>query len=146
MATTKYQVRNPNDTSDRETHPTLEEAVLCAASHDGWGAAYQRDDDGVMRLYSSRRHIGNNPYILHEGDASYAGSSLDDNTDAINELASEIYAKGVLHSKYSYLGIAQLEYDDVGVLTRADSVPISKLVENFDDPEIDEAVVRAMYD
>lgn len=87
------------------TANNLSDAVLAAAGYDGWGALYRRDDDGRMRLYSSRFHIGNNIYIPRDSDAFFDVSGLLDDDDAMLDVATQIYKRGVFHSRYSNIDI-----------------------------------------
>lgn len=87
------------------TRDNLSDAVLAAAGYDGWGALYRRDDDGYMRLYSSQFHIGNNIYIPRDSDAFFAVSDLSDDSEAMLDVATQVYKSGVLHSRYLHIDI-----------------------------------------
>lgn len=51
----------------------LSDAVLAAASYDGWGACYQRDDDGDMRLSAAIATSGTTPTSPVKGMPSPPG-------------------------------------------------------------------------
>lgn len=104
---------------------TLREAILAAARHDGYGACFERmDSEGhihptfPMRLFSSRRHIGNNPYFPSANDAFAPESKKTGDVAAQDEVALEVFLRGVLHSKY-LLNIEALNASEQGVLADA---------------------------
>ena len=79
---------------DGECHEHLHRAVLAAARSDGWAATWARDDDGTMRLWSSKRHIGNNTWHHTWSDNSacwtIAGSDHPEDGAAIEACAAEL--------------------------------------------------------
>lgn len=90
---------------DGECHETLHDAVRAAARSDGWAADWARDDDGTMRLWSSKRHIGNNAWSRTWRDNSVcwtiAGSDLADDDAAIEACAAELLrASPTLHYRH----------------------------------------------
>lgn len=91
----------------------LAAAVLAAATYDGWGGRFQRDETGDMRLYSSKGHIGNNTYFPAEGEEFFPASSKADDSEAIAEVALEVFKRGVLHSRYQ-MEIVTVTYDAAG--------------------------------
>ncbi len=145
MTTIKFQIRDTSGNSGG-IHDTLSDAVLSAAQYDGWGAVYQRDVDGDMRLYSSRAHIGNNPYVPGQSDEFFAYSSIIDDDTAIAVVAGLIYKSGVLHSRYQDLSIIELTYDG-DVLTHIEGRTPEEIIEQDfgGDEEITVATVRGWY-
>lgn len=71
---------------------TPREAILQAATYDGWGAEFARDDEGVMALRRSDKHIGNNPWQAHGTEKPLFGftSSVEDDEAAITELEKKL--------------------------------------------------------
>lgn len=114
-------------------HETLADAVLAAATHDGYGAAYARDGNGNMRLCSSGRHIGNNVYTPTERDAFAPASALPDDDEAIAQVAERIYRHGALHSHYK-MGIVEVSYDDAGKILTIGNETLEQRTEGADDP------------
>lgn len=92
---------------------TLAEAVDEAMSYDGYGTAYQRTADGVMHVYSSQRHIGNNDYHPHPADVwpwPYE-SDLADDVAAMAEICAKLHAQASsLHSRYR-ITIDEMAYE-----------------------------------
>lgn len=130
----KFQVMNESGEPIGQACDSLREAVLDAAAHDGWGACMQRDDEGDMRLYSSRYHIGNNPYLPRPRDAFSAWSSLPDDDAAEAQLAEEVRKNGVLHSRYR-LKIIELTYDGQ-LLTHIDGRSLKTIIrEDYGDAD-----------
>jgi len=103
----KFQIRDNNGSIGSPT-ASLRDAVLEAAAHDGYGSVYQRDEEGAMRLYSSSRHIGNNPYTPKASDAFFACSSIADDELAEIDVASQIFKGGLFHSYYTEIEIIKL--------------------------------------
>src|SRR5882724_2631523 len=128
MSTIRFQVTDDCGNLIGGQCATVREAVFQAVSHDGWGATYQRDAEGVMRLYSSHNHIGNNPYFPSDIDAFYEGSALPDDDAAIAELADAVRARGILHNRYSFT-IVELTYNDSDVLVEVDGQTVEELAE-----------------
>lgn len=87
----------------------LADAVLRAAGWDGHGSEFKRGEDGRMRLYGGWKHIGNNPYHPKDSEAFYPESDLADDDRAKDQVAREVWARGVLHSKFS-LEIVAIEW------------------------------------
>ena len=139
--TTKFQVRNCHGAI--ETHDTLSAAVLAAAQEDGYGSVYQRDDDGVMRLYSSRKHIGNNNYFPKDDEAFQAESILADDDAAENDVAEQILKRGVFHSKHE-LDIAKLTFEN-GILTHVDGKTVEDMLADIGDDDDTVELIRSMY-
>jgi len=104
---TKYRVIDNNGSIGLPT-ASLRDAVLEAAACDGYGATYQRDAEGAMRLYSSSEHIGNNPYTPEARDAFVAWSSIADDELAEIEVAEQVFKSGLLHSNYTEIEIIRL--------------------------------------
>ena len=138
ISSTKFQVRDSN--GPVKTCDTLRDAVLAAAKEDGYGAIYQRDADGAMRLYSSRVHIGNNSYFPKSNEAFSAMSVLEDDDAAEIEVAAQVYKTGVYHSKHN-LEIVQLTFLN-GSLSAIDGKPIEQVAEEWDISTDD---VRGIY-
>jgi hypothetical protein len=124
--TTKYQVIGQVGEPIGSQDNTLRDAVLAAAGHNGWGAQYARDDEGAMRLFSSRGHIGNNPYCRLPEDAFFPSSDLKDDGAAEDDVAAQVFKRGALHSRYK-LDIVMLTYDDANVLTHVDGRAVEEL-------------------
>lgn len=143
MSTIKFQVRDCNGNVGYPSND-LRGAVLEAAGHDGWGATFQRDAEGAMRLYSSRSHIGNNLYFPVESDAFGASSSLADDDAAEANVAEQVRSKGVLHSRYRELEIVELTFEG-DTLTHIDGRTLAEVATDFDDDEITAETVRGMY-
>lgn len=135
---TKFQVRDSNGTV--ETCDTLRDAVLAAAREDGYGAVYQRDENGAMCLYSSRNHIGNNIYFPQDSDSFPQYSLLPDDASAEIDVAAKIYKTGVFHSRHN-LDIVELTFVD-GTLAAIDGKTLEQLVEDWDIPAED---IRGIY-
>lgn len=128
---TKFQIRSNNGVID--THNSIVDAVLAAAGHDGWGARFLRDDEGLMRLFSSFGHIGNNDYIpnLDRDGWRKASSVMIDDDAAIADVANQIYfGSDALHSRYD-LEIVTLNYIN-DELTMVDGKPVSEIAEDMD--------------
>lgn len=125
---TKYQVRDTNGVV--ATRTTLRDAVLAAASDDGYGAVFQRDENGAMRLYSSRKHIGNNIYFPAPNEAFSAESSLSDDTLAENDVAEKVLSGGVLLSRHS-LEVVVLNFNDE-ILSDVDGKAVIDIAEEMD--------------
>jgi hypothetical protein len=144
MIETRFQVHNANGIITNHDYSSLRDAVLGAARHDGWGAMYQRDEEGVMRLFSSKYHIGNNPYRPQKDDAFQAESLCQRDDEAETDVAEQILKSGVLHSRYSDLEIIKLTYD-CGVLTHIDGRALAEVVAELDDGEIGMDTIRTWY-
>jgi hypothetical protein len=111
---TRYFVLDANGEIVYGPEPVLSVAVEAAARYDGFGACYQRDKEGRMRLYSSARHIGNNPYTPAEADVFIMSASYrKDDAAAIEGVAAQIVKGGVFHSRYD-LDIVAVVYDSAG--------------------------------
>ena len=145
MSQIKFQVRDSNGNVGYPSND-LRGAVLEAAGHDGWGAAFQRDESGAMRLYSSRSHLGNNPYFPAEDDAFQASSDLIDDDAAEADVAEQIRSKGVLHSRYRELEIVELTFEG-DVLTHIDGrTPEEIIAQDFDgDEDTTVEMIRGLY-
>lgn len=111
----------------------LATAVLDAATYDGWGGRFQRDEAGDMRLYSSKGHLGNNTYFPAEGDAFFPSSSNTDEGEAIAEVALEIFKRCVLHSRYQ-MSIVTVTYDSAGQVETINGDTLAARNEYMDDP------------
>jgi hypothetical protein len=61
----RYLVFTKDGTRIGKLHSALRDAVLAAATDDGYGAKFQRDGDGFMRLYSTKSR--ENPPALAVG-------------------------------------------------------------------------------
>lgn len=122
----KYQVLNENGGTICGQDNTLRDAVLSAAGHDGWGAEYARDSEGAMRLFSSHDYIGNNTYNRQADDAFAPSSDLADDGAAEDDVAAQVFKRGVLHSRYR-LEIVMLTYNDADVLTHVDGRAVEEL-------------------
>ncbi|MGL4232010.1 MAG: hypothetical protein ACRCWJ_11665 [Casimicrobium sp.] len=146
MIKVEYQVRNYETGDVYGSAPDLQGAVLVAASADGYGAVYQRDEQGEMRLYSSGRHIGNNVYYPVESDAFAAFSALPDDAAAITEVAQQVYDSGILHARFQNLEIVALTFTD-GLLTHVDGRTLDQIQsEDYcGDEDFSAAVIRALY-
>lgn len=131
MSKTLFQVLNNAGELIGSQCDTLRAAVLEAVRHDGYGAVYERDVNGRMRLYSSSRHIGNNAYFPQPEDAFYESSGLADDTAATDALAAEIAKRGVLHARYQ-LEIATLLYNDADQLTHVNGESVAQLAADAD--------------
>ncbi len=143
MSQIKFQVRNNDEVIYLSND--LRGAVLEAAKYDGWGAIFQRDEDGYMRLYSSNHHIGNNPYFPGKNDAFCASSDLIDDAAAEADLAEKIISKGILHSRYyREMEIVELTYDG-DTLTHIDGRTPEEIIDQdfFGDMTVDE--IRGRY-
>lgn len=118
--------------------PTLREAVLEAARYDGWGALFERMDyqgfvhkSFPMRLFSSKGFLGNNAYLPLPQDAfSTASSTHPDDTVAQDEVAAQVLAAGVLHSKYR-LSVDEFTFDDKGTLQAVNGKPLAGILEGM---------------
>ena len=120
-------------------------AVLSAATHDGYGAEYARNSDGQMVLYRGNRHIGNNTYLRSDADEiTMPYSDLPDDDAAEVELAKALWKKGNLHVRYD-MAIQKLTYEDgtqrtgwKPVLTHVDGQPIDEYHRDIhgDDPDV----------
>lgn len=136
--TTKYLVQSQDGSPVGSPHDNLVDAVLDAASYDGFGACFLRmNDEGdehpsfPMRFFSSRTHIGNNPYMPDaKTDAFEAESDLTDDSAAKAAVASAIYTKGILHSRYP-MTIEELHFTD-GVLTGVGHQSLQELADDLD--------------
>ena len=95
-----YQIVNRGCEAIDHPYTNLRDAVLAAASYDGYGAVFQRDKNGTMRLYSSARHLGNNPYFPVDKDAFSSVSDLADDAEAEADVARQVYEGGILHYRY----------------------------------------------
>lgn len=115
-------------------HLNLATAVLEAATYDGWGGCFQRDEAGDMRLYSSKGHIGNNTYFPAEGDEFLPASSKTDEGEAIAEVALEVFKRSVLHSRYQ-MAIVTVTYDNAGQVETINGDTLAKRNEYTDDPK-----------
>ncbi|MDA8256545.1 MAG: hypothetical protein M0Z99_13045 [Betaproteobacteria bacterium] len=111
----------------------LATAVLDAATYDGWGGRFQRDEAGDMRLYSSKGHVGNNNYFPAEGDEFFPASSKTDEGEAIAEVALEVFKRGVLHSRYQ-MAIVTVTYDNAGQVETINGDTLTARNEYMDDP------------
>jgi len=130
----RYFVLDANGEVIYGPEPDLSVAVEAAASYDGFGACYQRDEAGRMRLYSSARHIGNNPYFPIEADRFIMSASYrKDDAAAIAEVAEQIVKGGVFHSRYN-LDIVAVTYDPAGEVETIDGEPLAVLNQYADDP------------
>ena len=143
MIDTQFQVRNANGRIS-PNYTSLRDAVLDAARHDGWGAAFQRDAEGVMRLFSSQSHIGNNPYRPAKQDAFRAESRLQNDREAESDVAEQVFKSGLFHSKYTDMEIIKLTFHGEE-LTHVDGRPLADLAAEFDDNEISVETVRSWY-
>ena len=131
--TTRYFVLDANGEAIYGPEPALSVAVEAAASYDGFGACYQRDEEGRMRLYSSARHIGNNPYFPVEADVFIMSASYrKDDAAAIAEVAAQIVKGGVFHSRYN-LDIVAVTYDPAGEVETVDGVTLTVRNQYADD-------------
>lgn len=120
--TTRYFVLDANGEVIYGPEPVLSVAVEAAASYDGFGACYQRDEAGRMRLYSSARHIGNNPYFPAEADMFIMSASYrKDDAAAIAEVAAQVVKGGVFHSRYD-LEVVAVTFDILPALKDGDSL------------------------
>ena len=81
-----YLVRNENGRTV-EKSDSLVEAVLEGARYDGYGAEFKRGSDGYMYLYTSGKHIGNNPFSPDDDSLSLAWSVAKDDTSAMIDIA-----------------------------------------------------------
>lgn len=135
---TKFQVRD--DYGTISTQNNVRDAVLAAAGYDGYGAVYKRDENGAMRLYSSRTHIGNNIYFPKPNEAFAAESMLNDDELAEIAVAIDVMTSGVLHSNKT-LEIAVLTFKN-DLLTDVDGKSVEALAEEWD---VDVSDVRKMY-
>lgn len=111
----------------------LSDAVLAAAGYDGWGACYQRDEAGEMRLYSSRNHLGNNAYFPTDGEAFFPSSDKTNDDEAIAEVAQEVFKRGVFHSRYT-MSIVTVTYDAAGNVETINGDTLAARNEYMDDP------------
>jgi hypothetical protein len=111
----------------------LATAVLDAATYDGWGGRFQRDEAGDMRLYSSKDHIGNNTYFPAEGDEFFPASSKTDEGEAIAEVAQEVLKRGGFHSRYQ-MSIVTVTYDTAGQIETINGDTLAARNKNMDDP------------
>ena len=125
---TKFQVRDTNGVV--ETCVTLPNAVLAAVGEDGYGAVFQRDENGAMRLYSSRKHIGNNIYFPDTNEAFSAESNLAEDDAAKLEVAEQVLKAGVLHSRHT-LEIVLLTFAGDS-LTEVDGKTIAEIAAEMD--------------
>lgn len=91
MINEKYVVTHDGDVLRSDL--TQREAILCAATYDGWGAEFARDDDGVMGLRRSEKHIGNNPWLARGSEAPLFGitSILQSDEEAICDVVERLY-------------------------------------------------------
>jgi hypothetical protein len=123
-----YQLYNYKTRQIISNHARLCDAILAGAQDDGYGAEWARDEDGHMRLYYTRQRIGNNPYIRFDHDAHIQYSRLQNDVDAINELAEMINkAHGVLHGSWSHeIGIAKLRYDKHANLVKVNDLSLER--------------------
>jgi hypothetical protein len=114
---------------------SLVRVVTQAAGSDGYGVCWERDDEGQMRLYTSRRHLGNNPYIPRPEDASFEASALVDDDAAKEMVAKEIAKRGIFHSRWSKgMTLDTLTFDDDNKLTHISDVSVEQLAEDLDCP------------
>lgn len=148
MRTTKYQVVGNDGKLIDGPCNTVRAAVLTAAKHDGFGACFARIDEAGdinpkagMRLYSSARHIGNNPYFPVLRDAFRGESELVADDAAMDEVAELVRQNGVLHSRYS-LQILELDYSEAGELVAVDGRDLADLAAEMD---TDIAAARKYY-
>lgn len=141
MTTTLYIVKGQDGALITGTFENLADAVLAAAGSDGWGAEYARDENGAMRLYSSRGRIGNNDYFRRDSDAFYPESKLSDDAAAIDDLASQVVARGALHSKHK-LTLVALIVDAKGIVSHIDGQTVEDISA---ETETSVADVRAYY-
>lgn len=151
---TRYLIVTPASGPHGAPFDRLADAVLAAAGHDGYGAEYLRmNDDGEidptapLRLFSSPRHIGNNPYFPEWRHRFYPCSAKPDEEAARDEVAAELWKEGLLHSQFNKPGsgmeIFALEYDDAGRLQVVDGQTVEQLAQ---DAESDADAVRRYYD
>jgi hypothetical protein len=112
---------------------TLAGAVYAAASDDRYGAMFERDDAGNMRLYSTSRHWGNNICVRDDCIPFTPASALQDDDAAIDEVAKKVYLSGCYHSRHS-LSIDELTFVD-GVLSCVDATPVEQSYADCCDPE-----------
>jgi hypothetical protein len=119
-----YQLYNYKTRQIISNHSRLCDAILAGAQDDGHGAEWARDEDGHMRLYYTRQRIGNNPYIRFAHDAHIQYSKLQNDVDAIDELAEMInHTHNVLHGNWNHgIGIAKLKYDKHANLVKVDDL------------------------
>lgn len=114
----------------------VSDAVLAAARYDGWGACYQRDEAGKMRLYSSPAHLGNNAYIPAERDAFFPASEKANDGEAIAEVAREIFrtaGRRGFHNRWD-MDIVTVTYDAAGQIKTIDGDTLAARNEHMDDP------------
>lgn len=90
MSNEKYVVTHDDDVLGHDL--TRRDAILLTARYDGWGAEFARDDDGVMALRTSGKHIGYNPWHARGTEKPLFGftSSLEDDEAAITELEGQL--------------------------------------------------------
>lgn len=131
--TIRYFVENQAGDIVGGPYSELATAVLDAATYDGRGGRFQRDESGDMRLYSSKGHIGNNTYFPAEGDEFFPASSNADEGEAIAEVAQEVFKRGVLHSRYQ-MGIVTVTYDAAGQVETINGDMLAARNEYMDDP------------
>jgi hypothetical protein len=86
MSNEKYVVTHDDDVLGHDL--TRRDAILMIARYDGWGAEFARDDEGLMALRRSDKHIGNNPWHARGNEKPLFGyrSSLENDEAAIEEL------------------------------------------------------------
>lgn len=96
--TAKYCIKNRAGDVIEGGFTRLADAVLAAAAYDGFGSEFKRGEDGLMRLYSGSRHIGNNPYHPKENEAFFPESGLADDELAKDQVAREVVDSGAARS------------------------------------------------
>lgn len=97
---------------------TLAQSVRQSLSHDGFGCSFERDEAGLMRIYTSGRHIGNNIYnVNYDHDAwPMFDSALTDDDQAIESICAQMHKKATrLHDRYD-IHVDELTYNDAGHL------------------------------
>lgn len=129
----RYFVENQAGDIVGGAYSELATAVLDAATYDGWGGCFQRDESGDMRLYSSKGHIGNNTYFPAEGDEFFPASSKTDEGEAIAEVALEVFKRGALHSRYQ-MAIVTVTYNAAGQVETINGDTLAARNEYMDDP------------
>ncbi|MFZ6655953.1 hypothetical protein [Undibacterium sp. TJN19] len=147
---TKFQVRDSNGTLS--TEDSLRDAVLAAASHDMFGARFERmNDEGEihpshpMRFFSSRRHIGNNVYSIDPiKDNFNAESNLADDDAAERDVAEQVKKQGYLHSKHT-IEIVELTFED-DVLTHVDGLTVEEILADIGDEDDTVELIRSIYE
>jgi hypothetical protein len=118
--------------------------VLDAARYDGYGAVFDRDSGGAMRLFYTSRHIGNNP--MPELDSSHVYSSsecsrLENDAAATLELCGLIAEKGLIHGRWP-VECDTISCDELGNVLLVSKSTAADLMEDLD---IDQQALNALY-